>query len=260
MAVSLTKHILQRSCLPGLVLVNPFQQSVRTTVVVSRMYEPKLYKHNMRAPHFRPRMRKRDQVYIIDEVKHVKPAGNMDLILTIDVEGIGFRGDVVNVTKKVGRNFLLPSGAGIYTSPENLEKWEEIRKEEEAKRDVQKSTSWELVTKRKLSHMNLPIGMNPDNPWTLNKTHVKVAFRRVGVFLTEETITLPTAPVTEVGDIKLKVTINGIHETVVAASVFHIDPMEPDVLPAHLPPVWNHPQLSLTDSIMLAQQQQKNAS
>ena len=56
--------------------------------------------------------------------------------------------------------------------------------------------------------MNLPIPMHPTNPWTLNKTHVKIAFRRQGIELAELNITLPEEPVTAHGDIKLQVTVS----------------------------------------------------
>jgi len=34
-----------------------------------------------------------------------------------------------------------------------------------------------LQTMKQLQHMNLPVPMSSTMPWTLNKTHIKVAFR-----------------------------------------------------------------------------------
>ena len=37
----------------------------------------------------------------------------MELILKIDVEGVGFKDDLVNVKNGFGRNFLIPNGSAI---------------------------------------------------------------------------------------------------------------------------------------------------
>ena len=37
----------------------------------------------------------------------------MELILKIDVEGVGFKDDLVNVKNGFGRNFLIPNGNAI---------------------------------------------------------------------------------------------------------------------------------------------------
>ena len=42
----------------------------------------------------------------------------MELILKIDVDGVGFKDDLVNVKNGFGRNFLIPNGSAILaTSP-----------------------------------------------------------------------------------------------------------------------------------------------
>jgi large subunit ribosomal protein L9 len=37
----------------------------------------------------------------------------MELILKIDVEGVGFKDDIVNVKNGFGRNFLIPNGSAV---------------------------------------------------------------------------------------------------------------------------------------------------
>ena len=37
----------------------------------------------------------------------------MELILKIDVEGVGFKDDLVNVKNGFGRNFLIPNGSAV---------------------------------------------------------------------------------------------------------------------------------------------------
>ena len=41
----------------------------------------------------------------------------MELILKQDVEGLGFKDDVVTVKNGYGRNFLIPGGKAILVSP-----------------------------------------------------------------------------------------------------------------------------------------------
>ena len=35
----------------------------------------------------------------------------MEIILKIDVEGVGFKDDIINVKNGFGRNFLIPNGS-----------------------------------------------------------------------------------------------------------------------------------------------------
>lgn len=49
----------------------------------------------------------------------------MDVLFCV---GVGLRGQVLTVTKKLARNVLIPTSAAIYASPENLMKNEEERK------------------------------------------------------------------------------------------------------------------------------------
>lgn len=46
-----------------------------------------------------------------------------------------------------------------------------------------------------LSSVTLSVIMNKDNSWTLQPWHVKVAFRKCGYCVPEETIALPSKPI-----------------------------------------------------------------
>ncbi|ELT93206.1 hypothetical protein CAPTEDRAFT_228821 [Capitella teleta] len=169
-------------CLLPLVNKCCLQQSQRTAVVVSRQFPPKIYKKDLNFGPFRPNLKKREWVYRFEKDTTSEPAGNMQLILTVDIEGIGFKGETVTVSKRVGRNYLLISGAAVYVTPENLAKWAEIRKN--LPKTVTQSI-WARKTMRRLSEMNLPIPMHPRHPWTLSPAHVVVAFRKQGVELND---------------------------------------------------------------------------
>ena len=41
----------------------------------------------------------------------------MEIILKKDVEGVGFKDDIVEVKNGFGRNFLIPNGSAILATP-----------------------------------------------------------------------------------------------------------------------------------------------
>jgi len=45
-----------------------------------------------------------------------------------DVTGLGFKGDVVTVSKRLARNHMLPASVAEYVTEETLKKYEHIRK------------------------------------------------------------------------------------------------------------------------------------
>jgi len=49
-------------------------------------------------------------------------------VVYICVSGIGLKGTVVEVKKRLFRNVLYPRGEAVYASPENLEYYESYRK------------------------------------------------------------------------------------------------------------------------------------
>jgi ribosomal protein L9 len=42
--------------------------------------------------------------------------------------GFGFKGDIVRVSKRLARNHMLPVGVAEYLCPENVAKYEQVRK------------------------------------------------------------------------------------------------------------------------------------
>ena len=41
----------------------------------------------------------------------------MEIILKKDVEGVGFKDDIITVKNGFGRNFLIPNGSAILATP-----------------------------------------------------------------------------------------------------------------------------------------------
>ncbi|NXQ89705.1 RM09 protein, partial [Nyctibius grandis] len=134
------------------------------TVVVERWWQVPLSKEG-RAPRLHPR---RHRVYrLVEDTKHL-PKGNLELILTQSVEGLGSRGDLVSVRKSLGRNKLLPQGLAVYASPENREMFEEEKKlRREGKLEALQTQSGER-TLESLRSCRLEVGMKNNVKWELN--------------------------------------------------------------------------------------------
>lgn len=168
----------------------------------------------------------------MEENTNSKPAGKMDIILATDVEGLGFKGDIINVEKRLARNYLLPFRIAEYVTPENLTKYESSQMDNEGK--VRQSLTGHQTLKR-LAGMTLPVGMSASVPWVLDKTHVKVAFRNWGVTLSEDCLELPTEPISTPTETTVQVKVNRLDKVPVKVIVYHYSK---SVVPV-LPPVWS---------------------
>lgn len=58
----------------------------------------------------------------------------MRIILRQDVDELGLEGDIVDVTKGYGRNYLIPKGMGLEASPQNIKTLELQSKKIEVRR------------------------------------------------------------------------------------------------------------------------------
>ncbi|XP_030329905.1 39S ribosomal protein L9, mitochondrial [Strigops habroptila] len=176
----------------------------RGTVVVERWWQVPLSKEG-RPPRLHPR---RHRVYrLVEDTKH-QPKGELELILTQAVEGLGRRGDLVSVKKHVGRNKLLPQGLAVYASPENRKMFEEEKLHQEGKLEVQQTQSGERTLKF-LKSCRLEVGMKNNVKWELNNEIVaRHFFKNLRVFVPPHALKLPEEPITRWGDYWCDVTVN----------------------------------------------------
>jgi len=59
---------------------------------------------------------------------------SMKLIMKQDVDDVGLEGDLVNVARGFGRNFLIPRGLAAPATPQNMKAFEQQRKKIEVRR------------------------------------------------------------------------------------------------------------------------------
>ncbi|XP_042850066.1 39S ribosomal protein L9, mitochondrial isoform X2 [Panthera tigris] len=174
----------------------------RGTVIVERWWKVPLAGDGRK-----PRLHRRHRVYkLVEDTKH-GPKGNLELILTQSVVGLGVRGDLVSVKKPLGRNRLLPQGLAVYASPENKKLFEEeklLRQEGKLER-IQTRAGEMTVTFLKSCH--LEVGMKNNVKWELNPEIVaRHFFKNLGVVVAPHALKLPEEPITQWGKYWCEVT------------------------------------------------------
>ncbi|XP_071474529.1 large ribosomal subunit protein bL9m isoform X2 [Marmota flaviventris] len=174
----------------------------RGTVVVERWWKVPLAGEGRK-----PRLHRRHRVYkLVEDTKH-RPKENLELILTQSVEKLGVRGDLVSVSKSLGRNRLLPQGLAVYASPENRKLFEE-----------------EKLTVKFLRNCHLEVGMKNNVKWELNSEIVARHFlKNLGVVVAPHALKLPEEPITRWGEYWCEVTVNGLDTVRVPMSVVNFE-------------------------------------
>lgn len=172
-------------------LPQPLVQTVRTTFILKRRKRPHLGKSHK--PVGDKKLKARHFLYDLVEDTNVRKKDPIKLILKTSVEGLGSRGEVVEVSPYKARKDLLLPGLAVYASPENLDKYSRLMVD--TSQDDQPSSPYALSTAKLLSEMIINVRMNKKNPWVMEPWHVKVALRKVGAMVPEETITMPPHPI-----------------------------------------------------------------
>ncbi|XP_065566062.1 large ribosomal subunit protein bL9m-like isoform X2 [Artemia franciscana] len=180
--MSLQSKVLNRSLLSA---KNTILNLERNLWVVKRQREVQLPKED-KLPTIRPRN------YIYDDIVKTESTRRPDvqLILTDLVEGLGKKGDLITVRPHIARDRLLPQGSAVYASPENLKKFGISERALESLNE-QQSKLTSAKTRKQLSQEILALTMNRDNPWTIEKYHVKACLRKFGFWVPEECIEMP---------------------------------------------------------------------
>jgi large subunit ribosomal protein L9 len=140
-------------------------------------------------------LKARNYIYDLEEFTETQPQPLIEVILTDFVDGLGSRGDIVKVPPQQARYKLLLPKLAVYASPENLEKWEKY-KTGDKKDEKPYSSHKAAMTVKYLRRRVIKVEMSMDQPWILEPWHVSVAFRRGGVYLPVEAVTLPNNTIT----------------------------------------------------------------
>ena len=122
-------------------------------------------KYNLKSAHYQ---------YKFVDCLHNKKWGNIDLILTEYVEGVGHKGEIINVPRHQAYYELLPARSAVYPTEEYLEMYKKDREESSQKAKV---SPYAIKTQDELNKMILEIPMNMSVDWQLNTNHILLALR-----------------------------------------------------------------------------------
>lgn len=198
-------------------------QQVRTTFVLKRRCPVGLVKKG-RDPSNK-KMRARHYVYDLVEDTNVRKKKDLEVILTDFVAGVGNRGDRITMKQNDAYHKLLLPGLAVYASAENIEKFSLLKDEVDYKPKF--SSPFVEKTMKNLQHMNVIVLMNKDVPWTLEPWHVRISFRKAGVHIPEDAISLPEEPICgpnmemENKFFEVTVTINNTEKVPVKCVIHH---------------------------------------
>lgn len=86
---------------------------------MKRRWPPGLAKKNQKVG----KLRARNFIYDLVEDTNIRPTGNLEVVLTSFVEGIGNKGDIISLKQRIAYNKLLLPGLAVYKTPENIAKY-----------------------------------------------------------------------------------------------------------------------------------------
>lgn len=197
--------------------------SLQNTFILKRRTPVSLHKK-----HSRPKLRSRHFVYDLVEDTNTRKKEPLDLILTQFVTGIGNVGTRVSMHPALAYPKLLLPRLADYATPENIEKYTKLA--EDQGDSMPFSSALVEKTVKYLSQKRISIVMSKDVPWTLEKWHIKANFRKAGIYVPEDAITLPEKPISGPNlDIQGKefyvtLTINNCEQVKVRCRLHHWTP------------------------------------
>ncbi|XP_017891800.1 39S ribosomal protein L9, mitochondrial [Ceratina calcarata] len=197
-------------------------QPSRNTYILKRRHVPPLHKKYEKFT----KLKHKHYIYDLVEDTNAKPQKYIDMVLLTNVKDVGEKGQKVSMRSQRAYETLILPKLAVYATPENLEKYL-IEDKEDRKKLQEFSSQFVERTMNLLSQLYLPLNMSLDTPWTIEKWHVKASFRKAGYIVPENTITMPTKPISgpdlsiESREFYVVVTINNQEEVKVRCKIFH---------------------------------------
>ncbi|KAL0270265.1 UNVERIFIED_CONTAM: hypothetical protein PYX00_007732 [Menopon gallinae] len=207
----------------------------RTTFILRRKNEPDVTKQTAWR-----KLKKKHYYYLLEEHTHAKKQPNIEMVLVKNVENVGNIGDIVKIPQLKAYEYFILTGAAVFATPENVKKFGVLKKEDSIPIHIQQIL-------KKLSKTHVPVIMHKENPWTLERWHVRVALRNINVMCTDECIELPkeqiSGPNMDINekDFLIYLTMNDKYRTPMRCRLFQISPNEVNVNLAYNPKFYMEP-------------------
>ncbi len=133
----------------------------------------------------------------------------MKVVLTKDLEGYGFLGDVIEVKRGFANNYLIPRGLALPATEGNIRHVQEILRQKGRKLEREKRKAQEIAEKLKgvVVEVRKPVGEKGKLFGSVTAADVVNALREKGIELDRKNILFPH-PVREVGIFTLTVRLH----------------------------------------------------
>uniref|UniRef100_A0A1L8DRF5 Large ribosomal subunit protein bL9m n=1 Tax=Nyssomyia neivai TaxID=330878 RepID=A0A1L8DRF5_9DIPT len=229
-----------RTTLPSILEVSSANvQQTRNTFILKRRWPPGLSKKNEPPKAFR----KKHYVYDLVENTETQKVQEIEVVLTTFVDGLGQKGDVVSLKPRYAHNMLLLPGLAVYKTDKNVEKY---KKDDDGQEAVKHSSPFVQRTINMIENLTLPIVMNKDHPWVVEKWHIRTCLRKAGYYATDASITLPDRPIQgpdlslENKEFTVQIKINGLETATLKCRIHHWSTDPVGRLP-YVPEFWKIP-------------------
>lgn len=186
--------------------------------ILKRKFKPPFFK---KYETYRPLKPKHFVYNLVEHTENIRQEP-IKLLLTSDIRKIGAKGEIVSLSPEKAYNKVILPKLGVYATQENIDKY--------ITKSIDDEPKLSLTTKQTisiLSTMSLSVSLSQEVPWTIEKWHLKVSFRKAGFYVPEEAITLPEKAISG-PDLSLEgkqfyviVTINNSEEVKVRCRIHH---------------------------------------
>ncbi len=124
----------------------------------------------------------------------------MKVILTRDLEGYGFFGDIIEVKNGFANNYLIPRGYALPATEGNIRHIQEVLKQKSRKLEREKKKAEELAKKLEgiVVEIKKPVGEAGKLFGSVTATDVVSALREKGIEIDRKNVVFPH-PIKEIG-------------------------------------------------------------
>jgi large subunit ribosomal protein L9 len=131
----------------------------------------------------------------------------MEVILLEKIDNVGGIGDRVKVKSGFARNFLIPQGKATMATAQNIEKFEKIRADLEAKAAEEVAAAEERARQIEGKELNIPVQAGSEGRLfgSVGTIDIADAFEAIGVQVERSEIRLPDGPLRVVGEHEIEV-------------------------------------------------------
>ncbi len=132
----------------------------------------------------------------------------MEVILHQDMDELGLEGDIVNVARGYARNYLIPKGIAVESTPQNIKSLEQRRKKIDAKKIKAKEAAEGLKSQIEALEMTLARKAGEEGKLYGSVTNMDISafLEKSGITIDRKKIVLEK-PIKELGKFIAKVKI-----------------------------------------------------